>query len=67
MSDFIPKAAEPKKRGLGPAAQKLQAAREKAAHAKNSENPAAASSTTPVKAKDSFAGTKKTTFQRKAV
>jgi hypothetical protein len=67
MSDFIPKAAETKQRGLGPKAQKLQAAREKAAQAKNRENPVAGSSTASVKAKDSFAGTKKTTFQRKAV
>jgi hypothetical protein len=68
MSDFIPKAAEIKVRGLGPKAQKLQAAREKAAaQAKNSGNLAAASSTASVKAKDSFTGTKKTTFQRKAV
>jgi hypothetical protein len=66
MSNFIPKAADLKKRGLGPAAQRLQAAREKAAHAKNNENPVAASSSTPVKVKDSFAGTKKTSFQRKA-
>jgi hypothetical protein len=68
MSDFIPKAAEVKVRGLSPKAQKLQAAREKAAKANNGGNPlAAGSSTASVKAKDSFAGTKKTTFQRKAV
>jgi len=67
MSDFIPKAADIKTRGLGRAAQKLQAAREKAAHAKSSGNPVAGSSAASVKAKDSFAGTKKTTFQRKAV
>jgi hypothetical protein len=67
MSDFIPKPAEVKVRGLSPKAQKLQAAREKAAKANNGGNPLAGSSTTSVKAKDSFAGTKKTTFQRKAV
>jgi hypothetical protein len=67
MSDFIPKAPDIKTRGLGRAAQKLQAAREKADHAKNSGNPLATSSTTSAKAKDSFAGSKKTTFQRKAV
>ncbi|MDQ2833654.1 MAG: hypothetical protein M3Y50_07905 [Acidobacteriota bacterium] len=67
MSDFIPKAADIKTRGLGRAAQKLQAAREKAANAKNGGTPIAGSSTVSVKAKDSFAGTKKTTFQRKAV
>jgi hypothetical protein len=66
MSDFIPKAAEIKVRGLGPKAQKLQAAREKAAKANNGGNPIAGSATTSVKAKDSFAGTKKTSFQRKA-
>lgn len=67
MSDFIPKAAEIKVRGLGPKAQKLQAAREKAAHQKSSGNPVAEASASSVKAKDSFTGTKKTTFQRKAV
>ncbi|WP_263366127.1 hypothetical protein [Edaphobacter bradus] len=67
MSDFIPKASEIKVRGLGPKAQKLQAAREKAAKAKSGGNPIAGSSTASVKAKDSFAGTKKTTFQRKSV
>jgi hypothetical protein len=63
MSDFIPKASEVKVRGLGPKAQKLLAAREKAEKAKSGGNPIAGSSTTSVKAK---AGTKKTSFQRKA-
>jgi hypothetical protein len=68
MSNFIPKAGEIKTRGLGPKAQKLLAAREKAAaQANGSDKPLAGSSATSVKAKDSFAGTKKTTFQRKAV
>ncbi len=67
MSDFIPKAADIKTRGLGRAAQKLQAARKKSAKANGSGNQLAGSSATSVKAKDSFAGTKKTTFQRKAV
>jgi hypothetical protein len=68
MSDFIPKAAEIKVRGLGPKAQKLQALREKAAaQAKSGDKSLAGATTTPVKAKDSFAGTKKTSFQRKAV
>jgi hypothetical protein len=67
MSDFIPKAADIKTRGLGRAAQKLLAAREKAAQAKSGGKAVAGSSTASVKAKDSFAGTKKTTFQRKAV
>jgi hypothetical protein len=67
MSDFIPKAAETKTRGLGPKAQKLQALREKAAaQAKSSDKSLAGASTASVKAKDSFAGTKKTSFQRKA-
>mgnify|MGYP001544988320 CR=1 FL=1 len=68
MTDFIPKASEPKTRGLGPKAQKLQALREKAAaRAKDGDKSLATSSTASVKAKDSFAGSKKTTFQRKAV
>lgn len=67
MSNFIPKAGEIKNRGLGPKAQKLQAAREKAAQTKSGENPVTGASTASVKAKDSFTGTKKTTFQRKAV
>lgn len=67
MSDFIPKPAEIKVRGLGPKAQKLQAAREKAAKASNSETPNAGSSTASVKTKDAFAGSKKTSFQRKSV
>jgi len=66
MSDFIPKAAEVKTRGLSPKAQKLQALREKAAKANNGGSPIAGASTASVKAKDSFAGTKKTSFQRKA-
>jgi hypothetical protein len=67
MSEFIPKAGTVKIGGLSRAAQKLQAAREKAANGKNG---AKANQGTPVasfKAKDSFANTKKTTFQRKAV
>jgi hypothetical protein len=67
MSDFIPKASEVKVRGLGPKAQKLQALREKAAaQAKSGDKSLAGSATTSVKVKDSFAGTKKTSFQRKA-
>jgi hypothetical protein len=68
MTDFIPKASEPKVRGLGPKAQKLKAMREKAAaQAKGGDKSLATSSSASIKAKDSFAGTKKTTFQRKAV
>ena len=67
MSDFIPKAGEVKIGGLGRKAQKLQAAREKAAQIKSGAKPNTGSSLASFKAKDSFANTKKTTFQRKAV
>jgi hypothetical protein len=67
MSDFIPKAGPIKIGGLGPKAQKLQALREKAAQAKTGAKPTATASVASFKAKDSFANTKKTTFQRKAV
>ncbi len=66
MSDFIPKAGGIKISGLGPKAQKLQALRDKAAQNKNGGKPLAGASTASVKAKDSFAGSKKTSFQRKA-
>jgi hypothetical protein len=66
--DFIPKAGTIKVGGLGPKAARLQALREKAAaQGKSGAKPNAGVSTQAVKAKDSFAGTKKTTFQRKAV
>jgi len=67
MSDFIPKAGGIKVSGLGPKAQKLQAAREKAERMKSGAKAGPGASTASVKAKDSFTGTKKTTFQRKAV
>jgi hypothetical protein len=67
MSDFIPKAGAVKIGGLGRKAQKLQAAREKAAQVKSGAKPAPGVSAASFKAKDSFANTKKTTFQRKAV
>jgi len=67
MSDFIPKPGTVKIGGLGRKAQKLQALREKAANVKSGTKPAAAASAASFKAKDSFANTKKTTFQRKAV
>ncbi len=67
MSDFIPKPGKVKIGGLSRAAQKLQAAQEKAANAKNGAKPLSAANTASFKAKDSFATTKKTTFQRKAV
>jgi hypothetical protein len=67
MSDFIPKAGEVKIGGLGRKAQKLQAAREKAAQSKGGAKPQATVNVASFKAKDSFANTKKTSFQRKAV
>ena len=67
MSDFIPKANTAKVGGLSPKAQKLQALRDKAAQVKGGAKPGASASSASVKAKDSFAGSKKTTFQRKAV
>lgn len=67
MSDFIPVAGTIKIGGLGRKAQKLQAARDKAAQIKTGAKPQAGASVASFKAKDSFAGTKKTSFQRKAV
>jgi len=67
MSDFIPKAGGIKVTGLGRKAQKLQALREKADQVKSGAKPQQAVSAASFKAKDSFANTKKTTFQRKAV
>ncbi|MEO8736160.1 MAG: hypothetical protein ABI380_06435 [Edaphobacter sp.] len=67
MSDFIPKAGGVKIGGLGRKAQKLQAARDKAAQGKSGGKPLTGMSVSSFKAKDSFANTKKTTFQRKAV
>jgi hypothetical protein len=67
MSDFIPKAGAVKIGGLGRAAQKAQAAREKAERVKSGGKLSAGASSASFKAKDSFANTKKTTFQRKAV
>lgn len=70
MSDsnnFIPKPGAIKIGGLGRKAQKLQALRDKAAQVKSGDKPKAADSAASFKAKDSFANTKKTTFQRKAV
>lgn len=67
MSDLIPKAGGVKIGGLSRAAQRLQSAREKAAQVKTGAKPIPRESVASYKAKDSFAGTKKTTFQRKAV
>jgi hypothetical protein len=66
MSDLIPKAGGVKIGGLGRKAQKLQALREKAAHAKSGAKPIPDASAVSFKAKTSFAG-KKPSFQRKAV
>jgi hypothetical protein len=69
MSDFIPKPGGLKIGGLSRKAQKLQALRDKAAAAqgKNGVKTHDGANTSSFKAKDSFANTKKTTFQRKAV
>jgi len=67
MSDLIPKAGGVKIGGLGRAAQKLQAAREKAERVNNGAKPLPGASVASFKAKDHFASTKKSTFQRKAV
>ena len=52
--------------GLSPAAQKLQNLRDKAAQGKGVAKPAPGASASSFKAK-TLAGTKKTSFQRKAV
>ncbi len=67
MSDFIPKTTKVKVGGLSRKAQKLQSALEKAAQSKHGAKPLAGVQAGSLKAKDSFANTKKTTFQRKAV
>ncbi len=67
MDDFIPKPGTLKIGGLSRKAQKLQAMREKAAQTNNGAKPQNTQSVASFKAKDSFANTKKTTFQRKAV
>jgi hypothetical protein len=72
MSDFIPpQANRGKVGGLSRAAQKLAAAREKAAqnaeHGKGGGKALASASGASLKTKDAFTGTKKSTFQRKAV
>ncbi len=54
-----------RKTGLNPKQQKLQAALEKAAHAKSNGKPVTSASNATFRAKSSFAG-KKTAFQRKA-
>ena len=66
MSDFILKAGGVKIGGLGRKAQKLQALREKAAQGKSGVKAIPDQPVASFKAKDSFANTKKTSFQRKA-
>lgn len=66
MSDFIPKAGSVKIGGLSRKAAKLQALRDKAEQVKSGAKPAPGASAASFKAKDSFANTKKTSFQRKA-
>jgi hypothetical protein len=67
MKDFLPKAGGVKVGGLSRAAQKLQSAREKASDKKIGVKPPPGASASSFKAKETFANTKKTTFQRKAV
>jgi len=66
MSDLIPKAGGVKVGGLSRKAQKLQALREKVAQGKSGAKPVPGAAAVSFKAKDSFANTKKTSFQRKA-
>ena len=67
MSDFIPKPGTVKIGGLSRAAQKLASAKEKLERKQSGVKPGPGASVSSFKAKDSFANTKKTTFQRKAV
>jgi hypothetical protein len=67
MSDFIPKPGTLKIGGLSRKAQKLQTLREKAAQQKSGEKPHFDASSSSMKGKDSFANTKKSIFNRKAV
>lgn len=69
MSDaFIPKPGSGIKiGGLGPKAARLQALREKAAQQKNGGKQHVDGSSSGIKAKTSFTGGKKPSFNRKAV
>ena len=67
MSDFVPKPGAIKIGGLGRKAQKLQAMREKAEQVNSGVKLSPRETNASIKGKDSFAGSKKTTFQRKAV
>ncbi len=68
QSDAAKPSAKPaiKVGGLSPAAQKLQNLRDKAAQVKSGAKPVPGASAASFKAK-SLAGTRKTSFQRKAV
>ena len=65
MNDLPPKTPVKRTTGLSPKEQKLQALREKAAHAKSGAKPVPGASAAGFKAKNSFPG-KKPAFQRKA-
>jgi hypothetical protein len=67
MDDFIPKPGTLKIGGLSRKAQKLQALREKAAQQSTGAKPQTTPSPASFKVKDTFANTKKTSFQRKSV
>ena len=64
--DWIPKATNIKVGGLSRAAQKLQAAKEKAERAKSGDK-SSAKDHLAAKAKGNTVGQRKTSFQRKAV
>jgi hypothetical protein len=65
MSNLPPKAPN-RTTGLSPKEQKLHAMLAKAAHKSSGAKPTPGASASAFKAKDSFANTKKTNFQRKA-
>ncbi len=64
MSNVPPKPT--RTTGLSPREQKLQAMLAKAAHKSSGAKPTPGASASAFKAKDSFANTKKNSFQRKA-
>ncbi len=67
MSDAISNTPKVKVGGLGRAAQKLQAAREKAENQKNGIKPGRGDQGASTTLGKTLAGTKKTAFQRKSV
>jgi hypothetical protein len=62
----VPPKSPTRTSGLSPKEQKLQALLAKAAHKNSGAKPTPGASASSFKAKDSFAATKKTNFQRKA-